>query len=202
MAGDHWNHDAHHYPLVLDAVPEGCRTALDVGCGDGVLAGRLAGRVAQVTGVDRSPAMIRSARERHSGAAGPTFVESDFLAFQDEAKAGGYDFISSVGAVHHMEFAAAIGSMVRLLAPGGRLVVIGSARDRSPVDLAVRLAAVPANLVLARRGGGFGTAPGMPVVKPDMSWGQVRHASEKLLPGSRFRKHLLRRYSLIWDKPG
>ena len=201
MAVDQWNHNAHYYPLVLDEVPEGCAEALDVGCGDGRLARELAGRAQRVTGIDRDPGMIGAARER-ADSPGLSFVEADFLEFHDESRAAGYDFISSVAAIHHMEFAAAVGSMVRLLAPGGRLVIVGLARNRTPLDWAAALAGLPAHQVRARRHGGCGDAPGMPVRDPDMSWGQVRRAAEHLLPGSRFRRHLLWRYSLTWQKPG
>ncbi|MBK0868159.1 MULTISPECIES: bifunctional 2-polyprenyl-6-hydroxyphenol methylase/3-demethylubiquinol 3-O-methyltransferase UbiG [unclassified Saccharopolyspora] len=201
MAVDQWNHNVHYYPLVLDEVPEGCAEALDVGCGDGRLARELAGRAQRVTGIDRDPGMIGAARER-ADSPGLSFVEADFLEFHDESRAAGYDFISSVAAIHHMEFAAAVGSMVRLLAPGGRLVIVGLARNRTPLDWAAALAGLPAHQVRARRHGGCGDAPGMPVRDPDMSWGQVRRAAEHLLPGSRFRRHLLWRYSLTWQKPG
>ncbi|MEU0173276.1 methyltransferase domain-containing protein [Streptomyces massasporeus] len=47
---------------MLAAVPDGCRTALDAGCGDGLLARKPAERSASVTGVDRSAEMIERAR--------------------------------------------------------------------------------------------------------------------------------------------
>ncbi|WP_329399765.1 hypothetical protein OHA45_34135 [Streptomyces lydicus] len=40
----------------------------------------------------------------------------------------------------------------------------------------------------------------MPVEDSDMAWGEVRRAARDCLPGSRFRRHLLWRYS-VWDKP-
>ena len=43
----YWNHNVHYQPVILNAVPPGCRTALDVGCGDGLLASRLAARCAK-----------------------------------------------------------------------------------------------------------------------------------------------------------
>ncbi|MEU1848344.1 class I SAM-dependent methyltransferase [Streptomyces sp. NPDC019990] len=43
-------------------MPDGCGTALDAGCGDGLLTRKLAARVGSVTGVDRSPEMIELAR--------------------------------------------------------------------------------------------------------------------------------------------
>lgn len=50
---DYWNHNVHYSPVILNAVPPGCRAALDVGCGDGMLACRLAGLCETVTGIDR-----------------------------------------------------------------------------------------------------------------------------------------------------
>ncbi|CAM5436502.1 hypothetical protein [Streptomyces canus] len=34
MPDPYWNHNVHYHRLVLDAVPDDCREALDVGCGD------------------------------------------------------------------------------------------------------------------------------------------------------------------------
>ncbi|MFJ4770756.1 hypothetical protein ACIP88_16800 [Streptomyces uncialis] len=42
---------------------------------------------------------------------------------------------------------------------------------------------------------------GMPVAVPRMSYGQVRAVARQLLPGVRYRRHVLRRYSLTWEKP-
>jgi 2-polyprenyl-3-methyl-5-hydroxy-6-metoxy-1,4-benzoquinol methylase len=50
--GRRWNHNIHYYPLVLAAVPAGCRRALDVGCGEGQLTRELAVRVPEVVGID------------------------------------------------------------------------------------------------------------------------------------------------------
>ena len=44
--------------------------------------------------------------------------------------------------------------------------------------------------------------PGAPIMEPDMSWSQVRAVAARLLPGVRYRRHLLWRYSLTWVKPG
>ena len=41
---DYWNHNVHYQPVILNAVPGGCGAALEVGCGDGLLARRLAAR--------------------------------------------------------------------------------------------------------------------------------------------------------------
>lgn len=35
----------------------------------------------------------------------------------------------------------------------------------------------------------------------DVTWAQARATARRLLPGVRYRRRLLWRYSLIWDKP-
>lgn len=214
-AAPYWNHNVHHHRLVLDAVPEGCGRALDVGCGDGMLARELAGRARTVTGVDRSSEMVALAREQSAGIGNVAFVEADFMAMDDDmagrggkpdgpravTSAGGYDFLSAVAVVHHLDFAAAVDRMTALLAPGGRLVLVGLANNRTPWDWLVSGAGVPAARFLALRYGGKHDPPGMPVRDPDMDWGEVRRAAREQLPGCRFRRHLLWRYSVVWDKP-
>src|SRR5690349_21067719 len=47
-----WNHNVHYQPVILRAVPAGCGAALEVDCGDGLLASRLAERCAEVIAID------------------------------------------------------------------------------------------------------------------------------------------------------
>lgn len=196
----YWNHNVHYHRLVLDAVPDGCGRALDVGCGDGLLVRKLAERIREVTGVDRSAEMVRLARRRSAQVPNAAFVEADFMA-PDGPPSGGFDFLTAVAVVHHLDFAGAVHRMAELLAPGGRLVLVGLARNRTPLDWAISGAGVPAARFLARRHGGKTGPPEMPVLDPAMAWGEVRRAARECLPGSRFRRHLLWRYSLVWDKP-
>ncbi|MFF4112691.1 class I SAM-dependent methyltransferase [Streptomyces sp. NPDC001714] len=197
-AEGYWNHNVHYHPVVVDAVPDGCRTALDVGCGDGLLAAKLATRAESVTGVDRSAEMIRQAQKRD--AENVTFLEGDYLdgALLDE---GAYDFVSAVAVIHHAPFDDAIERLVGLLAPGGRLVVVGMAYNRTLLDWVISGCGVPASLVTARLRGGKRAPSGMPVEDSIMNWGEVRQATAHLLPGRRYRRRLLWRYTLVWDKP-
>ncbi|MER6046043.1 class I SAM-dependent methyltransferase [Streptomyces sp. NPDC001793] len=194
----YWNTNVARHPGILRAVPSGCGNALDVGCGDGLLVRKLAERAEHVTGMDKSPEMIARARELAPDHQDLAFVEGDFLAA--DLPAAGYDFVCSVTAIHHMDFAAALIRMRDLLRPGGTLVVVGLAREASPGEWAALIAAAPVVRItkVLRRAGG---PPGMPVVDPQMSYGQVRAAARRLLPGVRYRRHVLRRYSLVWEKP-
>ncbi|WP_432932152.1 class I SAM-dependent methyltransferase [Microbispora sp. CA-135349] len=195
----YWNTNVARHPGILRAVPEGCGDALDVGCGDGLLARKLTARAKRVTGVDSSPEMIARARELSAGQPDITFVEGDFLTAALPAE--GYDFVCSVSTIHHMDFDAALIRMRESLRPGGMLVVVGLAREASPAEWAATIAAAPVVRVtkVLRRARG---PEGMPVAEPRMSYGQVRAAARRLLPGVRYRRHVLRRYSLTWTKPG
>ncbi|WP_409186430.1 class I SAM-dependent methyltransferase [Amycolatopsis sp. VS8301801F10] len=188
----YWNTNVARHPDILRAVPAGCSTALDVGCGDGLLVRKLASVVPSVTGIDKSPQMVAQARSL----SGDCFVEGDFLT----ADLGAYDFICSVATVHHVDFEAALTRMRDLLNPGGALVVVGLARDASATDWATTIATAPIVRVTKtlRRAHG---PDGMPVLRPQMSYREVRTTAARLLPGVRYRRHVLRRYSLTWRKP-
>ncbi|MFD2473671.1 class I SAM-dependent methyltransferase [Amycolatopsis silviterrae] len=188
----YWNTNVARHPGILRAVPAGCSTALDVGCGDGLLARKLAAVVPSVTGVDSSPEMIAQARSQAPG----TFIEGDFLA----ADLGTYDFVCSVATIHHLDFEAALRRMRDVLHPGGALVVVGLARDASLPDRLKTIAAAPIVRIVKtlRRAHG---PEGMPAMQPSMSYREVRTTARRLLPGVRYRRHVLRRYSLTWRKP-
>jgi SAM-dependent methyltransferase len=205
----YWNHNVHYQPVILGAVPSGCGPALDVGCGDGLLACKLAERCAEVTGIDQDERMIALARERvrerarepaRARADGPgqvTFVAADFLACPlPEAS---FDFACANTSLHHMDFTEALAAMVRLLRPGGSLAVVGLANHGPVADYLADVPALPVNLFYRARYGEGG--PGAPVKDPDMTWGEVRATASRLLPGVRYRRHLLWRYSLLWRKP-
>jgi ubiquinone/menaquinone biosynthesis C-methylase UbiE len=194
---DYWNHNVHYQPVILGAVPVGCGAALDIGCGDGMLACRLAERCAEVTGIDRDPRMIALARERARENARVKLVEADFLAYPLQEDS--FDFVCANTSLHHMDFTAALTAMARVLRPGGRLAVVGLAADKSAADRIAGAAGVPAALfyrAVYRKGGS-----GAPIMDPDMSWREVRAEAARMLPGVRYRRHLMWRYSLLWTKP-
>jgi ubiquinone/menaquinone biosynthesis C-methylase UbiE len=196
---DYWNHNVHYQPVILRAVPSGCDRALDVGCGDGLLACRLAQRCGSVTGIDSDAHMVDVARQRAKGSHGQvTFVEADFLTHP--LADASFDFVCANTSLHHMDFDIALAAMSRLLRPGGRLAVVGLAANGSAWDWVTGAAGVPAALSY-RAIHGEGN-PGAPVKDPVMTWSEVRSAARRVLPGVRWRRHLLWRYSLRWRKPG
>ncbi|MBV9847962.1 MAG: class I SAM-dependent methyltransferase [Kutzneria sp.] len=181
---------------MVDSVPEGARRALDVGCGEGMLARRLHRVVPEVVGIDRDRASIDLARAQ-GDSAGIEYVLGDFLDFPFEPAS--FDVIVSVATLHHMDAATALGHMRDLLRPGGVLAVVGLARSRPgglPVDLA---GAVAHRLHLLTKK--HWEHPSPTVWPPPETYADMRRIASEILPGVRYRRHLLWRYSLTWTKP-
>src|SRR5690242_457259 len=108
--------------------------ALDAGCGTGFLSLELARRGHRVTGIDFTPAMLAEARRKaaEQGAA-VRFEETD--AEQLPCAPGSFDLVVSrhvLWTLPHPE--AAIDEWIRVLRPGGRLVIIDSQFDPSVLE--------------------------------------------------------------------
>jgi ubiquinone/menaquinone biosynthesis C-methylase UbiE len=103
--------------------------ALDAGCGTGFLSFELAARGHRVTGVDFAPAMIAEARKKATAQrAAVRFEEAD--AEQLPFPPRSFDLAMSrhvLWTLPHPE--AAIDEWIRVLRPGGRLVVVDSQLD-------------------------------------------------------------------------
>jgi 2-polyprenyl-3-methyl-5-hydroxy-6-metoxy-1,4-benzoquinol methylase len=190
-----WNHNVHDHPLILDAIPRGARRALDVGCGAGGLARELRRRIPSVTGIDPDPESIRLAR-----AAGTDidYVQGDFLSHHFQP--GSFDFVTAVASLHHMDAERALARTKRLLRPDGVLAVIGLARSRLPHDLAWELAGAVSDSVhrIDKR---LWQHPSPTVWPPPATYAEMRRLAAAMLPGARYRRHALWRYSIIWTKP-
>lgn len=63
-----WNHNIHYHPLILGAVPYGSERALDVGCGEGMLARELRRLVPHVSAIDLDAVTIGLAQQQDAGA--------------------------------------------------------------------------------------------------------------------------------------
>jgi SAM-dependent methyltransferase len=194
---DAWNHNIHYYPVLLDAAPARCERALDVGCGEGLLALALRRRAGHVTGIDLDrPSIEQAGRDRATP--GVDFLVGDLLTHPFEPAS--FDFVVSCAALHHMDEAAALARMRDLLRPGGALAVVGLARSRYPADLPRELVGVAVDrLHKARRTLWESSAP--TVWPPERTYGEIRDLARRLLPGARFRHRLLWRYTLTWTKP-
>jgi ubiquinone/menaquinone biosynthesis C-methylase UbiE len=112
---------------------------LDVGCGTGRWIRRYQELGLRATGVDATPGMLRTARER--GTTAPLIAgDACRLPVADAC----FDAVSDVTVVQHIPLAQqaqALGEMLRVLKPGGRLILIELIRGqgthifpRSPAD--------------------------------------------------------------------
>lgn len=191
-----WNHSTHYHRFVLRQVPRGATTALDVGTGDGLLAADLRERVPDVTGLDADAAVL--ARAAGTGADVRWLLGDVRTA---PLPVGGYDVVTSVATVHHLpDLHAGLRRLGELTAPGGRLVVIGCARNARPRDYLADLPGIVQHQVLARtRGYWEHTAP----VRAQLphTYDQTRLIAADALPGARWRRLALFRYAVLWTRP-
>jgi SAM-dependent methyltransferase len=205
-----WNHNEHFHGWILRHLPARRRAAVDVGCGAGVLAGKLAPHFAQVTGIDADEGMAAAAGRRLADEPGLTITRCRFDAFAATAGDGEADLITMVAVLHHLDLDDTLARIPRLLAPGGRLLVVGLAKMDSLADTAVDLMSSAANPVMGlvkhpRRSRPADVAatgqPVMPVRDPATTFAEIAAAARSRLPDATIRRRLFFRYTLRWDKP-
>ena len=114
------------FPAMLDP----SWVVADLGCGTGQLASAIAPWVSRVEAVDREPAMLNAARKRLSGVESVHFYEADMRSLPIDEGTIDLAILSLV--LHHVEEPRdAIEAGIRLLRPGGRVLVIDMvAHDR------------------------------------------------------------------------
>jgi len=205
-----WNHNEYFHGWILRSLPARRRAAIDVGCGTGVLAGKLTLQFARVTGIDANASMAAAASARLARDPGVTIRRCRFEEFAAAAGDGEADLITMVAVLHHLDLEDTLARVPGLLAPGGRLLVVGLARVNSLPDLAVELLSAAANPVMglikhprpARPlAGSAAGQPVMPVKDPATTLAEITAAARARLPGATIRRRLFFRYTLCWDKP-
>jgi SAM-dependent methyltransferase len=110
--------------LLREHLPEAPADVLDLGCGTGTLTVLLAEGGHRVHGVDLAPAMVAAARAKIA-ASGTTATVEVGDASDPPGRAGAYDVVLT----RHVLWAlpdpsAALSRWVRLLRPGGRLLLV------------------------------------------------------------------------------
>ena len=189
-----WNRNTHYHDRLLAAIPAGCSRVLDVGCGTGSFARRLAHVAEHVDGIDRDREALANARRVSHDLPNVHFIEADFLSWQAETT---YDAVSMIAVLHHLPFHAALRKARTLLRARGVLIVLGL--DRSPSLPHLVATGAVATLADLWHNGIRPTAKlGAPIKEPEMTLREVRDEAAQLLPGALIRRHALLRYSLIW----
>lgn len=208
--GINWDHNGFYHDLLLRQLPSRCARALDVGCGAGGFATKLAARVDHVDALDRAPIMLDLAST--AVPANVTCICGDFM--RHEFAAAGYDAIFSISALHHMPLDDALRRMAAALRPGGVLAAIALPRVDLPREIPLEIVAASGHRLL---GLAFATARltgrrtwyqreashnAMPVVlDPPLTTRSVRATATAVLPGVHVRRLVFWRYLLTWRKP-
>ena len=159
MAGDWWDPDGasamlhklnpvrlafvrdmidQHFGLDEHALkPLAGRSALDVGCGAGLLAEPLCRLGATVTAIDAAPELIAAARA-HAAAGG---LVIDYRAVGVEALEGKYDLVTALEVIEHVaDPGAFVHALVARLAPRGLLILSTPNRTQRSKLLTITLA--------------------------------------------------------------
>lgn len=117
-----WNAYWSLYDRIMAAQPAGKRVLIP-GCGFGEDAIRLAMLGAEVSTFDLSPESVEIARERAARAGHPTI---DFRVMPAESMADypadHFDLVVFVDILHHVDIAATMAEVVRVMKPGGTII--------------------------------------------------------------------------------
>ena len=110
----HWQIDEH------SRTPLEGKSALDVGCGAGLLAEPLARLGARVTGIDATPEVIAVAREHAAGQG----LDVDYRVGDLQQLDGQFDLVTCLEVIEHVaDPAAFVKALAARLAPGGLLIL-------------------------------------------------------------------------------
>lgn len=193
----YWNHNSAYHPWLIGIASRNCGDVLDVGCGEGLLAQRLAAVSRSVVGVDADPVSVWRASERLQPI-GNASVE--LLRFEDlEPGERSFDLITFVASLHHLPLRSALRRAREMLRPAGKLAVVGLSANKSVVDRVWAGLCTPAayaGSLLHRETRNVGVA----VADPRESLAEIRRTTNDVLPGARIRRGLYYRYRLLWQK--
>ncbi|WP_433357070.1 class I SAM-dependent methyltransferase [Microtetraspora malaysiensis] len=199
-----WSHNDHYGRWVAgQVVASGARHVLDVGCGTGNLVALLRRRGATVTGLEPDPATAHTVAERFTSDPAVTIVRAGFAGRDPHRR---WDAITLVAVLHHLPLASTLRELRGCLTPGGRLVVVGCYRQAGSADLLTSLLAVAANPIMGLvKHPARADAPPLhmtaPTADPQETLAEIRAAAARELPGSRIRRRLFWRYTLVYDAP-
>jgi ubiquinone/menaquinone biosynthesis C-methylase UbiE len=208
-----WTQNNHYHNFLLPHLPNDCQNALEVGCGTGAFARRLAERARHVVALDLSPEMIRVARLRSAEFSNLEFQVADAMSW--DFPAAHFDCIATIATLHHLPLREVIVKLRDALKPGGVLIVLDLFEPERNLLTAAGLVDTFLNLVA------MGLSVSLRLIQngrlkpprevraawaaheqhdsyPKMS--EIRTLCAEILPGAKIKKHLLWRYSIFWQK--
>lgn len=196
-----WSHNDRLHRWISRRLPARRGAALDVGCGQGLLAWRLSHRFGRVLAIDVDGQQVAATVARCADRPNVTARVASFSEVDDS-----FDVITMVAVLHHLDLDDALPRVRRLLAPGGRLLVVGLARPGGGVDLAWDLLSAVTNPLIGvilhpRPVLDPPSRDPFPTRDPDVTIADLRASFARHLPGARFRRRLGFRHTIEWTAP-
>ena len=114
------------------AAPPG--SALDVGCGDGLLLARLAAVCRRAVGLETDGQAVARARRRLERTPQAEVLLDDVMDLDLPQRIGTFETVACVATLHHLPLEPALVRLSQLVTPGGRLIVVGLAANKSLWD--------------------------------------------------------------------
>ena len=206
LSGIHAARDDRYDKFLAKLVPGHAKTILDVGCGLGRLAARLAAPGRTVTGIDLSPEMIARANLLRDTPGTLVFRCGSF--FEMEFPQRGFDCVISAAALHHMPTESAVERMIGLLRPGGTLVIHDLRSESGVFDRAGFVVAGVINcLERFMRSGRFLQERALRNAwerhgagETYLSMSQVHALANSLAPSAAVHRHWFWKYTIVWQK--
>ena len=199
-------HNEHYHKFLLRYAPKQFQTALDIGCGTGSFARRLAAHAEHVLALDLSPEMIRLARERSARFSNIDFQLADVRVWEPMPEK--FDCVASIATLHHLPFGEMLLKMKSSLKPGGVLLILDLFEPQGLSDMLWNLVAIPVSVGLRlihhrrllpqREVRAAWSAHERHDTYPTMK--EVRALCAEILPNAKITQHLLWRYSIVWTK--
>ena len=206
LDGDGWTHNNHYHSFLLRHIPAQCDDALEIGCGTGAFSRLLAQRSRHILGLDLAPEMVRIAQERSKNCPNVEYQAADVLEW--DFPRGKYDCIASIATLHHLPLGVILQKAKDALGPGGVLLNLDLFKSEWPRDLLMDCIALPSSIILKLVKTGrlreseavraAWTAHGIHDVYLPLS--VIRQVCDQVIPGAEVRRHLLWRYSIVWEK--
>jgi len=199
-------HNEHYHNFLLRHLPPHAANVLEIGCGKGHFSRLLAKRSQQVLAIDLSPEMIRSARELSQSFTNIDYELADVMTY--DLPPAGFDCIASIATLHHLPLREVILKMKAALKPGGVLLILDLFAARGLVDAVANPLAMAVSvsmrlihqhrLLPPPEVRAAWAAHGEHDIYPTMA--EVHDLCAEILPGAKIKKHLLWRYSIVWQK--
>jgi len=201
-----WTTNNHYHDSLLRHVPATCQNALEIGCGTGAFARRLAERSEQVVALDLSTEMVRVARTRSSRLHNIEFQVGDAMTWNFPRSH--FDFVCSIATLHHLNQRELLLKIKDALKPRGVLVVVDLVQSSGLGErmLDVIGLGVSGSLRLLHNGR---LKPPREVRKAWEQHGkhdsystisQIRALAHEILPGTSVSRCLFWRYLLVYQK--